>query len=212
MSELQIFDCQQGSWDWHQARLGIPTASEFQTIMTKGRSGEPSKTRRTYMLKLIGEVLTGESAEAFSNVHTDRGHEMEGEARDLYAMLRDVEPRQVGFLRRGPVGASPDSLIDDDGLLEIKTKLPHLHLELLLAGELPKEHKAQCQGQLWIAGRQWLDFLSYWPGLPPFLVRVQRDDDYIAELQVAVGQFVTEMQEALAKIRAASSMLTREAA
>lgn len=201
MSELQIIECMQGSWDWHQARLGIPTASEFQTIMTKGRGGEPSKTRRTYMFKLIGERLTGESAEQFSNVHTDRGHEMEAEARDLYSMLRDVEPRMVGFLKRGKVGASPDSLIGERGLLEIKTKLPHLHLELLFEGALPKEHKAQCQGQLWVAGREWLDFLSYWPGLPPFLTRVQRDDAYIAELEREVDAFCAELEDAIERIK-----------
>lgn len=212
MTDLQVFDCQQGSWDWHQARLGIVTASEFQTVLTKGRGGEESKTRRTYMLKLIGERLTGEASEQFSNIHTDRGHEMEAEARDLYSMLRDAEPRMVGFLRRGEVGASPDSLVGDDGLLEIKTKLPHLHLDLLLAGELPKEHKAQCQGQLWISGRQWLDFLSYWPGLPPFLVRVERDDPYIEALAKSVGDFVTEMHAAIERIKQTATAIAREAA
>jgi hypothetical protein len=193
--------------DWFQARLGVVTASEFATVMTKGRGGGESKTRRTYLLKLIGEALTGERTDGFTNMHMERGHEMEREARDLYAMLRDVEPREVGFLRRGRVGASPDALVGDDGLLEIKTKLPHLHLELLLAGELPKEHRPQSQGQMWVSGRKWLDFMSYWPGLPPFLVRVTRDEAYIAELSTAVNAFLAEMDEGIARVRSCGTSL-----
>lgn len=211
MNELEVLYCQQNSWEWSQARLGIPTASEFHTVLAKGRGGGESKTRRTYMLKLIGERLTGQSTEPFSNLHTERGHEMEPEARNLYAMLRDVECEQIGFLRRYGAGASPDSFVGDDGLLEIKTKLPHLHLELLLAGELPPEHRAQVQGQLWISGRRWLDFLSYWPGLPPFLVRVQRDEAYIDEIDRAVATFREEMDEATVRIQTHADALRRAA-
>ena len=90
--DLQIFTCQQGSGDWIAARLGIPTASEFATILQKGRGGGESVGRRAYMLKLIGERLTGQPTIAFSNEHTERGHEMESEARDLYQMVTDLEP------------------------------------------------------------------------------------------------------------------------
>jgi len=83
---------------------------------------------------------------------------------------------------------------------EIKTKLPHLHLEALLSGELPPEHKAQCQGGLWVAEREWVDFQSYWPKLPPFIKRVYRDEKYIAELSKAVSEFIAEMDELMAKI------------
>lgn len=198
--ELQVFDCEQGTPEWFAARLGIPTASEFSTVLAKGRGGGDSKTRRTYMLKLIGERLTGEPMWTYSNEHMERGKAMEDEARDLYSMVRDVEPQRVGFLRRGDAGASPDSLVGDDGLLEIKTKLPHLHLEAMLAGKLPAEHVAQCQGQLWISGRPWLDFVSYWPGLTPFIVRVERDDIYIKSLEAAVAEFLAELAETMARV------------
>lgn len=199
--ELQIFECEQGSPEWFACRLGIPTASEFDTVMAKGKGGGESKTRRTYMLKLIGERLTGEPKYDYSNDHMERGKVMEDEARDLYCMVTDNELRRVGFMRRGDAGASPDSLIDANGMLEIKTKLAHLQLECLLADELPSEHKAQCQGQLWIAQREWVDFVSYWPGLPPFIKRVYRDEPYIARIKGEVDAFLEELHATMEKVK-----------
>lgn len=201
MDRLFIFNCEQGTPEWFAARAGIPTASEFDTVMAKGRSGGDSKTRRSYMLKLIGERLTGEPMYSHSNEHMERGKVMEAEARDLYQMIAEVECQQVGFLRRGDAGCSPDSLIGDNGMLEIKTKLPHLQLDCILYDELPAEHRAQCQGQLWIAEREWVDFVSYWPGLPLFAKRVFRDEPYIARLAEAVQVFNDEMQETIAKVQ-----------
>ena len=200
MSALQIIDCEQNSPEWHQARAGIVTASEFDSVMAKGRGGEQSKTRRTYMLKLAGERLTGQVSSLWAgNAHTERGHAMEPDARRLYAFARDAMPLPVGFMKRGNVGASPDSLIGDDGLLEIKTKLPHLQLDLLLADEVPSEHMAQLQGQLWVSGRGFVDFVSYWPGLPLFVKRVERDEGYIANLASAVAAFEAELQALVAR-------------
>lgn len=201
MQPLEIFDCEQGSPEWFACRLGIPTASQFSTVMASGKGGGESVTRKKYMLELIGEVLTGERQESYTNAHMERGKVMEAEARDLYCMVRDVDVRQIGFLRRGEAGASPDSLIVESGLLEIKTKLPHLHLAALLADKLPAEHKAQVQGQLWIAEREWCDFVSYWPGLPIFIVREFRDENYIAKLAAAVADFNAEKAELIERIR-----------
>lgn len=200
---LEIFNCEQGTPEWHACRAGIPTASEFATVMAKGRGGGDSKTRKTYLYKLAGERITGEVGQVWTgNAHTERGHAMEPEARDLYAFMRDTQPQQIGFMRRGPVGCSPDSLIGDDGLLEVKTKLPHLQIELLEAGELPGEHKAQVQGQLWVTGRAFVDFVSYWPRLPIFIKRIERDEKYIAELSAAVREFLSELDEVTARISA----------
>jgi len=165
-------------------------------VQAKGRGGGESKTRRTYLLKLVGERLTGEPAESFSNAHTDRGKQMEAEARDAYVLVRDLEPQLVGFVRRDDVeaGCSPDGLLGDDGVLEIKTKLPHLQLDVLLDGKLPAEHLAQVQGALWITGRAWCDFVSYWPRLPIFITRVHRDEAYIAKLAAAVAEFNAELR------------------
>lgn len=192
---LQIINVEQGSPDWFAARLGIPTASEFGTVMARGKGGGESKTRRTYMLKLIGERMTGKPQESYSNAHMERGKEMEAEARSLYAFMRDEEPQLVGFVRNGDKGASPDSLVREDGSLEIKTKLPHLQLEVLMADELPSDHKAQVQGQIWVLEREWADFVSYWPNLPLFVKRVYRDEAYIKTIASAVDEFLSEMHE-----------------
>ena len=200
MSDLQIIDVEQGSEAWHAARLGIPTASMFATVMASGRGGGESKMRRKYMLRLVGERITGQPQESYSNAHMERGKEMEAEARELYALVSGNNPELVGFMRRGQVGASPDSLIGDDGLLEIKTKQPDLQIEVLLANRLPPEHEAQVQGQLWVSGRSWCDFASYWPGLPIFVHRVERNERRIAEIAVAVEQFNQELEAVLAQL------------
>lgn len=199
---IQIHTCEQGSADWHRVRSGIPTASEFHTVLAKGKDGKsPSLTRKTYLYKLAGEIITGEPAESYSNAHMERGKEMEAAAREHYAFITEADPELVGFITNGPKGCSPDALIGDDGMLEIKTKLPHLQIECLFRGDLPPEHRAQCQGALWVAEREWIDFCSYWPKMPPFIVRVTRDDAYIAELASAVDAFNAELAEIVDKVR-----------
>lgn len=200
MSALVIHDCAQNSPEWFEARRGIPTASEFSTVLAKGRGGGESVTRRKYLLTLAGQILTGEVVQTWAgNEHTERGHAMEDDARRLYAFQRDTEPTLVGFMRRGRAGASPDSTVGTSGLLEIKTKLPHLQLEVLEQDRLPPEHVAQVQGQLWVSGRDWCDFVSYWPKLPLFVTRVYRDEAYIAALAKAVAEFNEELDAIVAK-------------
>ena len=198
----EILTCQQGSDEWLQARLGIPTASCFATVMAKGKGGGESKTRLTYMRKLAGEIITGQPADHFTNHHTERGHEMEPEARNIYAFMHDCEPELVGFIRSGPKGCSPDSLVNANGMVEIKTKLPHLQIECIDCGSVPAEHKAQCQGNLWVAEREWIDFVSYWPGLPLFVVREHRDEEYISKIADAVDQFNDELAALVERVRA----------
>ena len=194
---IERFDMEQGSEEWFEARRGIPTASEFATVMAKG----DGKTRRTYMLKLAGEILTGRPAEQFTNAHMERGHEMEPEARSLYALQMDKDPELVGFLRNGRKGCSPDSLIGANGMLEIKTKLPHLLIDLLDRDRFPPEHVAQCQGALWVAEREWIDLAVYWPGLPLYVSRQFRDEAYIANLSSEVDRFNEDLDVLVAKIK-----------
>ena len=201
---LEIIDCGQNSPEWYAARLGIPTASRFKDVIAKGQG----LTRRKYLYTLAGERLTGEPAESYSNEAMERGHALEAEARERYAFQRDAEPQLVGFMRRKVgehwIGASPDALLGDDGLLEIKTKAPHLQLECLDGGRLPPDHVAQVQGQLWVSGRQWADFVSYWPKLPLFVIRVERDDAYIATLSAEVMAFCEELEALTHKYRRAA--------
>jgi len=200
MSELIILDCEQNSPEWFEARRGIPTASEFATVLAKGRGGGESVTRRKYLLTLAGQIITGEIVKAWEgNEHTERGHAIEDDARQFYAFQTDADPQRVGFMRCGRIGASPDSTLGDSGLLEIKTKLPHLQLEVLEQDRLPPEHVAQVQGQLLVSGREFCDFVSYWPKLPLFVKRVERDEVYIASLAQAVADFLGELDAIVAK-------------
>ena len=212
MTDLQVFDCEQNSPDWFAARMGIPTASEFSTLLAKGRGGGESVTRRKYMLTLAAQVITGEFVQAWGgNEHTERGHAMEEEARQFYSFQKDADPIRVGFMRRGRAGASPDSLIGERGLLEIKTKLPHLQLEVLEQDRLPPEHVAQVQGQLLVSGRDYCDFVSYWPKLPLFVKRVERDETCIAMLTQAIADFNGELDLIVNKYQPNGSQL-KEAA
>lgn len=198
---MEIVRCEQNSPEWEAARVGIPTASQFSAILASGRGGGPSKTRATYMRKLAGERITGRPAENFSNVHFDRGHKMEPEARALYEFSSGVEVEQVGFIKNYGAGASPDSLVGDVGLLEIKTALPHILIEHLDAGRVPPEHVAQMQGQMWVSERSWCDLIIYWPAMPVFQARVERDDQYIDKsLAPGVQRFIDELEDMVARI------------
>lgn len=198
---MQIIECTQGEPDWFAARLGIPTASEFHTLLAVGKQGGKSLTRKAYLNKLAGEILTGEPMTNFVSADMERGKLMEDEARDLYAFMNSIEPQRVGFIRNGDKGASPDSLIGVNGGLEIKSAAAHIQIDRLLDGELPSEHKAQVQGSLWVAEREWWDFASYCPKLPLLVVRVYRDEAYIAKLATEVDLFNIELRQTVEYIR-----------
>lgn len=198
---VELFDCEQGSADWFRCRLGIPTASEFATVMAKGKDGGASLTRKKYLYQLAAEILTGDIGESYTNPFMERGKAQEAEARAYYAFVCGAEPDLIGFIKNGQKGASPDALVGNDGLLEIKTRIGHLQVELLLQDRFPPEHKAQVQGALWVAERAWCDLAVYSPGLPIFIRREFRDDGYIANLAGAVARFNEELAAIVEKVR-----------
>lgn len=202
---LEILDCEQRSAEWFMARCGLPTASEFDSILANGTKGKPSKTRQSYMRRLAAEIITGQPGETYESAAMARGRAMEPEARNYYSVLKDADPTPVGFVKNGRRGCSPDALLGDDGLLEIKTQRADLLVDTILKGEFPKEHVPQCQGQLWITEREWLDLIVYWPGMPPFVKRAYRDDAFIASLDKAVDRFLDELDAMVAKVRAFST-------
>jgi hypothetical protein len=192
---VKIIECHQGSPEWHGARCGRATASEFSGVLAKGEG----KTRAAYLRKLVGERLTGKVTESFSNVHTLRGSEHEAMARLSYEASIDDFVEQVGFLQHDTlmVGCSPDGLVGSKGGCEFKCVLPHIHVETMLRGNFPPEHKAQVQGCLWISGREFWDFGSYCPEMPAHLRlyrhRVTRDEAYIENLEAEVRKFLAEV-------------------
>lgn len=203
----EIFDCEQGTDQWRSLRCGIVTASVFSTVMANGRDGGASITRTKLLHKLAGEILTGEPAEEYRNAAMDRGNAMEAEAREVYAQLRGDDLRQVGFVKNFTglkhCGCSPDSLVSFDGGLEIKTAKPDVLIPLLLKGaqSWPQEHKAQVQGNMWICEREFWDLFIYWPKLPPFLVRLYRDEKYIKEMGDAVERFNFDLKTLVEQLK-----------
>lgn len=190
-------DVIQGSDEWLAARLGIPTASNFGAVLAKGEG----KSRAAYMRKIAAEIITGEPGESFKSLEMARGNEMEASARREYGFMHDVDPKLVGFATSGRAGASPDALIGDDGLLEIKTQRGDLMIETILRGGFPPEHVAQCQGALMVTGREWIDLCVFWPKMPLFVRRAHRDEAYIANLCVEIARFNAEIDELVHKIR-----------
>lgn len=201
LGPVEWIEVEQNTPEWHLARSGMPTASEFDTVLsterTKGRGGLSE-----YRRKLVGERITGQCISIWEgNKHTERGHEMEGQARDGYALLTDSVIKRVGFARRKLngrwIGASPDSEIMQTGEvvfvgkkgLEVKTKLPHLLIECHEDGVLPTKHKPQVQGIMLVAGWDEMDFTAYWPGLPQFIINVKRDEAYLSELCQELDKF-----------------------
>lgn len=194
---VEVFDFAQGSDEWVAARIGLPTASRFSEILAKGEG----KTRAKYLRELAAEKARGwGEPDTFTTVHMERGKEMEGEARALYAFTY-AAPTLVGFIRNGQKGCSPDSLVGDAGGLEIKTALGHIQVERMQRNAIPSEHVAQVQGNLWVAEREWWDFMSYSPGLRPVVIRVYRDEAYIAQLAKAVDAFNEELEALVAAVR-----------
>lgn len=207
-----IHECEQGSSEWRARRMGLPTASEFATVMASGKGGGESKTRATYMRKLAGEIITGDLADSYSNAHMERGKEMEDEARAMYALEYNADPVRVGFVTNFNAGCSPDSLLGHNGGLEIKTALAHIQIERLERDDLPPEYRAQVQGSIWVCEREYWDFVSYWPKLPLLRVRVPRDNGYIATIKGAVDKFNDELHELVEKIRRYGGIENQEAA
>ena len=200
-----IHELEQGSPEWLEARLGIVTMSRLSALLVNGKSASGfGKDAYTYMNQLIGERITGELDDSFQgNRHTERGHELEPLARQLYADTTGNEAVEVGIILNHGAGYSPDGLVSNDGLIEIKTKQPKHQIEVLLAGEIPKDHIAQCQGGLWISEREWIDFVSYWPGMPLFVKRAYRDEKMIRTIAERVDAFYEEMETRMGRVLAA---------
>lgn len=201
-----ITDVEQGSAEWLALRLGIVTMSELECLLVAGK-GEAGfgVAAFSYMDQLIGERITGEAAELpFTTRATARGHEYEIKARDLYEAREEVTTTQAAIILNHGCGYSPDSLVGADGLTEIKSKLPKFQVAVILGDEVPKEHVAQCQGGLWVSDREWIDFISYWPGIPMFVKRMHRDEAMIRKIAERVKTFYELMDARMERVLAAA--------
>lgn len=194
-------EIEQGTPEWEQVRLGVFTASEFDKVLTGG--GKPSTQVNAYINKLLAEIITGKPIASFQKTEAmERGNELEQEAADYYALLEDAPLSKVGFCTddKSIYGCSPDRLVGDSGLLEIKCPLAHTHVENLLCGKMDIGYKPQVQGQLLVTGRAWCDFMSYHPDMPPLIVRIERDEEYITNLHNALVAAYYELNKRKAEL------------
>ena len=208
---MRMLDVEQGTPEWHAARLGKVTASRIADVMAKTKAGYGA-SRANYMAELICERLTGASAERFTNSAMQWGTDMEPQARETYAFLNAVDVRQVGFVLHPSIddaGASPDGLVGDAGLVEIKCPNTATHIETLLSQTVPQKYVDQMQWQMLCTDRQWCDFVSFDPRLPDNLSmwvhRVERDVDRINQIDAEVSLFLAEMEDKLNRLQAAAA-------
>lgn len=197
--DREIINCVQGSDEWFAARLGLVTASHFSDVLNK-KTG-----RGTYMMRLVAEKQQGKSQDGFQSAAMENGTIYEEYARKFYEDKFGVIVKQVGFIKMGQVGCSPDGLVDDDGGIEIKCSEGPTHYRIILKDKMPTTHIPQVQGNMWVADRKWWDFISYdpWGKYKPFYcTRIERDDNYIDNiLEPACAKFLQELNDIDERIR-----------
>jgi putative phage-type endonuclease len=201
---IELMD--QGSEAWFQVRIGKVTASRVADVLAKTKSGY-SASRDNYMAQLVCERLTGQKAEGFTNAAMQHGTETEPLARAAYEALKDVLVDEVGFVPHPSIimaGASPDGLVNDDGLLEIKCPNTATHIETLLTQSVPTKYFTQMQFQMACTGREWCDFVSFDNRLPKelqlFVKRVPRDNMYIRLMEEEIIKFLNELDIKIAQL------------
>lgn len=199
---------EQGTDEWFGARCGKITASKIADVMSKVKSGE-SAGRRNYRTQLMCERLTCKVAESFSNAAMQWGTDTEPQARAAYEFYCGWTVEEVGFIDHPKIlntGASPDGLVGDAGLIEIKCPNTATHLETLLSGKIPSKYYDQMQWQMCCADRQWCDYVSFDPRLPAsmqmFVKRVERDADRLLEIEEGVMDLLDQIDADLAALRA----------
>lgn len=197
---MKLHDFEQGTPEWQQARLGIPTASCFSKLITS--TGKRSTQFDGYLNTLVAETLMGEPPETFTSQWMERGTELEPQARAWYEFQTDKDIQQVGFvtLDNGTAGASPDGLTESSGL-ELKCPKAETHVGYLRTGKLPSDYVAQVQGCMWVCERDTWDFASFHPLMPKLLITVQRDDAFIATLAKTVSELNDRKLEILESIK-----------
>lgn len=198
----EIIEVPQRSEYWRLLRKGKPTASSFSRIVTS--SGELSKQIDDYALELAGEMVAENLPEPYTNNAIERGISLELEAIKLYEYHTFCTVKQVGFVSWESFGASPDGLIEDDGLVEIKCPLWHTHNKYIFKGGLDIKYKQQVQGQLMATQRKWCDLVSYHPDFGErklFIKRVTRDEEFIKKLKAGIEKVIELRDQYLNEIK-----------
>ncbi len=193
--------------EWFEVRRGKVTASHMRDVTSKGRGSQPSKTRESYMTKLAVERLTGNVGDNFTSQFMQDGIDREPDAISNYEFYKNVDVDQIGFVDHFKIkmsGASPDGLIGEEGLIEVKCPKATTHFEYLKNKTIPSEYIKQMDWQLACTGRQWCDFVSFHPDFPEelqlLIIRHKRDDQAIKELEEAVQIFLDDLDKTVAEL------------
>jgi len=196
----------QGTDEWFEARIGKVTASRVADIIAQTKSGY-SASRDNYMAQLVCERLTGQKGESFTNAAMQWGTETEPLARAAYEAHKDLLVDEVGFIPHPRIlmaGASPDGLVGDNGLLEIKCPNTATHIDTLLSQTVPGKYNTQMQFQMACTDREWCDFVSFDNRLPSelqlFVKRVPRDNMYIRLMEDEIVKFLNELDLKIAQL------------
>jgi putative phage-type endonuclease len=196
----------QGTEEWFTIRIGKVTASRVADVIAKTKTGY-SASRDNYMAQLVCERLTGQKGESFTNAAMQHGTDTEPLARAAYEALKDVLVDEVGFVPHPTIemaGASPDGLVGDDGLIEIKCPNTATHIDTLLSQTVPGKYNTQMQFQMACTGRKWCDFVSFDNRLPEelqlFVMRVPRDEVFIRLIEAEIVQFIAELDDKINKL------------
>lgn len=189
---------EQNSEAWDKLRIGKFTASSFGDLF----SGKSTLTYKKAINEVAFGILTGDAPENFTNQWMERGHEIEPLAKSEYEMLTFNTVQPGGFFELNEfVGASPDGVIDEDGLLEIKCPAANTVIEYLLKKELPSIYFWQVHGQMYVSGRKWVDFMAFHHKLKPLIVRVKRDETVIKQLETELDVAIKNVKTILKLIQ-----------
>ena len=218
---MNIVDCNQGDSAWFQCRLGVVTSSRVADIVAKrkrvkdGVKPEELACRRDMRYELLLENLTGKPTEHYVSRWMKEGKEKEPIARVEYELFADTSVEQVGFVYHDRIkmaGCSPDGLVGDSGLIEIKCPALNTHLEYLIADAIPEEYQPQMLWQMACTDRQWCDFVSFHPDMPEhlqlFVKRMERDEGLIRGYELEVEYFLAEVDSQLAKLKESNRLAT----
>ena len=203
---MRVVDCEQGTDEWRMARLGKVGASMVADATARTKTGWGA-SRANLAARLVAERLTGILSESFVNDAMRWGTEKEPEARDFYSFVVGNEVKQVGLVLHPTLDhavASPDGLVGDDGLVEIKCPNTATHIETLMSGNADPRYLKQMQWQMACTGRQWVDWVSYDPRMPDemrlFVRRVARDAAIISELEKQIREFLSEVEQTCSEL------------
>jgi putative phage-type endonuclease len=211
---MNVLDCEQGSAAWFEARLGCVTSSRVADAIAKlKRKDGESAARRNLRYEILCEMLTQKPSEHFVSRWMEEGKENEPLARTAYELERNVIVEQIGFAYHNTIkmaGASPDGLVNHDGLIEIKCPKTSTHIEYLINAAVPEDYKPQMYWQMACCDRSWCDFVSYDPRLPEdmqlLIVRLPRSNQVIEQMEKDVSEFLAEVEQMMTALKPAGAL------